>query len=337
MTSTYILEVDSSERDPVTHPNPGEYTVRLNRPLYNVTQIDLASARIPVSQHLINSGNNTFEINSIHTITLDEGTWSSGADLAASLTTQLVNFDGSGNDLAVTYSTTLKTLTFTHSAGDEFEFKFYTGTNGYTTSSATGTPAHVLGFAGSDIASSDSGVLTSGVIDLTGVPSIIVSLSSGADEFNTDIFVNGGTFSFDSLQFNDTSGGPLQSTYVGRVFTNGQIGNVMNYKYRDDPVQHVFHRGPEKQIEELTVRFYYNNGTKLIPYDFNNRNHILKFEIRCSLDKFKNLESEDKSVPLPPPVELETKPRYTKQQRIVYLVVGIALVVGLVILALFKR
>lgn len=340
MDTVYILDVDSGERDPTVYPSPNEYTVKLNRPLYNVKEISLISARLPLTQYLINDGNRTFDIHdgsALTTVNLDKGTWASGDSLSSNLTDQLTNYNETGDDIDVTYCSNLQSFTFTHSDPTAtLSFNFYGGDSGYATGSATGTPASVLGFDGSNVASV-SNVLTSNVIDLSGPQSLVLSLSSGSDQFNTDVFVNGGTFSFDSMQFNDTNAKALQSTYIGRILTNGPIGSVMNYKCKDDPVKYAFWKGPEKQIDEFTIRFYYNNGTKLVPYDFNSRNHILKFEIRCSLDKFNNLESEDKSIPLPPPVELNSKPRYTKQQRTVYIIIGIALVVGLVLLALFKQ
>lgn len=334
----YILDIDSSERDSVLYPDPNNYTVKLNRPLYDVKNIKLVSARVPNSQLLINSGNKQFDVGVGNTIVLHEGTWSSGEALASNLTDNMTNFDGLSNNISVTYDSNTQALTFTNSDSSQFTFDFYGGSNGYATSSSVGTPASVLGFSQANVTSSASGVLVSNVIDLTGPPSLIMSLSGGADDFFKEIFVNGGTFSVDDNSYDDTITSALQSTYIGRILTNN-IGDIVRQTKYDDPVEHKFWRGSNKQIDQLTIKFYYNNGTKLIPYEFGLRNHILKFEIDCSLEKLKTLEIEDKdiSVQIPPPVELQERPRiFNKKQRTTYIIVSVVLILGLLLLA-FKR
>ena len=34
----YLLEIDSSQRDTVKYPNPNDYIVTVNRPMYNINQ-----------------------------------------------------------------------------------------------------------------------------------------------------------------------------------------------------------------------------------------------------------------------------------------------------------
>lgn len=335
----FILDVDSSERDSELYPNPNDYTVKLNRPLYNVTKINLVSARIPNSQLLINHGNKQFDVGTGNTIVLHEGSWATGESLASNLTDQLTNFDGESNNIAVTYNSNTQSLTFTNSDSSQFSFDFYNGSNGYTTSSTVGTPAHVLGFCNSNMTSNASGVLVSNIIDLSGPTSLILSMSSGSDDYYKEVFVNGGAFSINSNTYESTSVSPLKSTYVGRILTSN-IGQIIDYNGNDDPVTYKFWKGSEKSVNELRIKFYYNNGTKLIPYDFGFRNHILKFEIECSLDKFKTLESEseDVSIKLPPPVDLQERPRFfNKRHKTTYIVIVIALFLGLLILSFIKR
>lgn len=334
----YILDIDSSERDNGVYSNPNSYTVKLNRPLYNVSNIKLVSARIPNSQLLINNGNKQFDVGVGNTVVLHEGTWATGTALASNLTAQMTNFDGLSNNITVSYESNTQALTFTNSDATLFTFDFYGGSNGYATSSTVGTPASVLGFCHANVISDSSGVLVSNVIDLSGPSSIIMSLSSGSDDFFKEVYVNGGTFSFDSATYESTTTQPLNSVYVGRIIT-GEIGQLIRQTNYDDPIEYNFLRGSKKKIDELTIKFYYNNGTKLIPYDFGFRNHILKFEIECSLEKFKTLESEDKdvSVQIPPPMELQTRPRiFNKRQRMTYIIVAVVLVLGLLLLT-FNR
>jgi len=330
----YILDIDSSERDTVIYSNPNSYTVKLNRPLYNVSNIKLISARIPNSQLLINNGNKQFDTTvsgggGTSTIVLQEGTWSNGITLASNLQAQM-------SDFTVSYDSNTQALTFEHSTND-FSFDFYGGSNGYATSSTVGTPAAVLGFCHANVSSAFN-TLVSNVIDLSGPSSIIMSLSSGSDEFFKEVYVDGGTFSFDSNIYESTTTQQLDSVYVGRILT-GETGQLIRQTKYDDPIEYNFLRGSTKKIDELSIRFYYNNGTKLIPYDFGFRNHILKFEIECSLEKFKTLEIEDKdiSVQIPPPVELQTIPRmFNKRQRMTYIIIAVVLVLGLLLLT-FKR
>ena len=61
--SVYTLDIDSSERDPTSYPNPGDYVVELRHPIYDVKKLSIVSARIHASQLLINDNNNTFSVN----------------------------------------------------------------------------------------------------------------------------------------------------------------------------------------------------------------------------------------------------------------------------------
>ena len=142
--STYILDIDSSERDTSQYPNPNDYIAQLNRKIYNVSDIKLVSARIPNTQLLINEGNKQFDIGSGNTVVLHEGTWNTGESLASNLTDQLTNFDGLSNNIIVSHDSNTHSLTFQNSNAASFSFDFYGGSNGYATSSTVGTPVHPL-------------------------------------------------------------------------------------------------------------------------------------------------------------------------------------------------
>lgn len=331
----YILDIDSSERDTVKSPNPNDYIVTLNRPLYNVSNIKLVSARIPTSQLLINQGNKQFDVGYGNTIVLHEGTWSNGYTLASNIEDQLTNFDSLSNNITVNYESNTHSLTFQNSNAASFSFDFYGGSNGYATSSTVGTPADILGFTHSNVTSTGN-VLVSNVINLNGPTNLILALSSGSSEFHKKVYINGGEFSIGSNTYDGSVNTPLTTCYTGRILTE-QLGEVIQYKGKDDPIDYTFYEGPEKSIHRLRVQFYYNNGTKLIPYDFGNRNHILKFEIKCSLDKFVDLPKNVKPTELPPPVEIQYKKRLTAKQKQTLVVVLVALLGGLIVLSMFKR
>ena len=332
MELNYILDIDSSERDPQQYPNPNDYVIKPNRRMYNVTNIKLISARIPTTQLLINEGNKQFDItDSNNTIVLQEGTWSNGFNLASNLEAQLVNFDGS-NSITVNYEQNTHSLSFTSPVN--FSFNFYGGSNGYATSSSVGTPAEVLGFSHSN--TSVGTTLLSNVINLSGPNSIIIALSSGSSDFHKELYIDGAEFSVDSNSYDSPTTLPLTTCYTGRILTN-DLGETIKYDGTKDPVDYRFFKGPEKSISKLRVQFYYNNGTKLIPYDFGNRNHILKFEITCSLDKFVDLPKNVKPTALPPPVEFKHKKRLTTKQKQTLIIILIALFGGLIMLSMFKR
>ena len=125
-----LLDVVSDERDPIMYPNPNDYLIKLNRNLYNVTNIRLLGAQIPLTQPLINNNNNTFSING-QTITLENGNYGTGEDLASELQSKL---DGNSNVSYVSYNSNTEALTFSNVAGssNSFTFEFYDGVNGYS-------------------------------------------------------------------------------------------------------------------------------------------------------------------------------------------------------------
>jgi hypothetical protein len=149
--------------------------------------------------------------------------------------------------------------------------------------------------------------------------------------------MDGGEFSFGNTNTDVPVTQPLKTTYMGRILTSGKTGNMLKYNGRDDPVDHRFYKGTEKSIDRLRVNFYYNNGSKLIPYDFGNRNHILKLEFTCSLDKMNTLEKKFTPTELPPPIEIQRKERISYKQKQMFIIIAVALCVGLLLLSMFKR
>lgn len=208
------LDVDSGERDPSLYPNPNDYTIKLNRTLYDVTKLTITGARIPNCQNLINFGNKQFQLDT-KTYVLQEATYTNGSDLASNLQSSLVG----SNVTQVTFNTASNKLVFSNCGvgNNVFSFNFLSGSNGYATNSLIGTPATVLGFNGTNVGVSvGSNVLTSNVVDLDGPTSLFVRITCKGDEFDKDIFINGGTFSFgNSTQTSTFSSIP--PNYVGRI------------------------------------------------------------------------------------------------------------------------
>ena len=270
--SVYTLDIDSSERDPVMYPNPGDYVIELKNMIYDVKKISLISARIHSSQLLINERNNTFSISGT-TVSLDNNNYN-GKTLAA----ELVN--KSSNISSAVYDSNINSITLT--GEHPFTFDFYDGINGYASNThGYTTPHDILGLPASNVASIGN-TLTTGSINLQGPDAIIFKLSSGSEEFNKTIF----------------SETPF---YTGRILT---CGDVINYSGVDDAVVHTFDSGAQKSIQSLRVQFFYSSNNRLIPYDFRHANHIIKLAVECSTDKLENIPRVTKDFSLPPPMRI---------------------------------
>ena len=308
----YILDVDSNERDPVKYPNPNDFTIDLNRNLYNVSDLLMVAANIPISQLTINEGNKHFEVDGT-TVTLDEKLYISGVDLAADLETKLA--PPTSNVSNVLYDPGTLSLTFSNvGTGNNFTFAFRNGNYGSNTASTIGTPASVLGFPDLDV-SSVGGVLTGGVVDFHGPTNLVLRITSGSDDLKKKIYKEDGEF-----------------LYTARILVDKDLGETMFYKGSDDHVEYYFHEGKFKSVDRLRFRFYYINGSKLIPYDFGNRNYILKLKFTCNLDKLIPLKEQKV------PKELITPPPKTAEPDIpIHLILGVVLVIGLLALMLSKR
>lgn len=317
------LDVDSGERDPSLYPNPNDYTIKLNRTLYGVSKLTIVGARIPNCQNLINVGNKQFQLDN-KTYVLQEATYTNGTDLASNLQTTLAG----SNVSQVTFSTQNNTLTFSNCGvgNNVFSFKFMSGSNGYATQSLVGPPATVLGFNGLDVGvSAGSNVLTSNVIDLDGPTSLFVRLSFRGDDFDRDIYVNGGTFSFDNgIQTSNIASIP--PTYAGRIILRN-LGELSQYTQND---RQITYDVPDLNIDQLRIRLYWNNGNKLIPYDFGKRNHIMKFEIECQADRLAKKYEEGPVDELPPPVDPPPEP--FRRDTIFMVALGLILFIGMIIL-----
>lgn len=301
--SVYTLDLDSSERDPLLYPNPGDYVIDLINPIYNVTKISMISARIHSSQLLINDRNNTFSISGT-TVSLANNNYS-GSTLAAELVNQSSNIE------TAVYDSVTNTITL--NGAEAFTFDFYGGINGYSSSTSAGytTPHDILGLPASNVASVGN-TLTTGSINLQGPDAIIFKLSSGSAEFNKTVFTE-------------------TPFYTGRILT---CGDVINYSGSDDAVVHTFDSGPAKSITSLRVQFFYSSNNRLIPYDFRNANNIIKLNIECSTGKLENVPRVKKDFSLPPPMlipDLEDSNRWGA-----FIYIFLIVITGL-ILVVFSR
>jgi len=276
----YILVVDSSERDTNVYTEPNDYTVFLNRPLYNVTKIELVSARIPLSQYIVDAHNNIVIVDSV-SYTITPGNYATGTALAAQLKTDL-NPSVINN---VTYDDDTQKLSFKGTTQFTMEFNIPTSLS------------EVMGFDHDVTYTSTVGgdLDAPGVINICGPNSILLSITGDSDDYiKKNVYLK-------------TPHEPLN--FYGTLLVRSEgCPEFINYDNSADKVRQNFKSSPLKTITKLNVNFLFNNFDSVLPYDFKLRNHILKFEITCSLDKLivtKENENVKKMIDLPPALKLE--------------------------------
>jgi len=310
----YNLSIDSSERQTNLYAYANSYVVTLENPIYDVSEIKLISARIPTPQLTTCGTNNSFSVDG-NVFVLNETNYANGYILAEDLETLLAPPDS--NVSLVVYDEETNSINFSNvGSSNAFTFEFHTGTNGYQskTSSVT-TPHQVLGFSSEDFTSNANGEITSGAVNLNGPNSLILKLTAGSDEFNQDIY----------------SSTPF---YTGHILLDGS--DFINFNGADDHLIHHFHSGPQKFIRDIRIEFFYMSHGRLIPYDFRNQDHILKFELTGSMDKLEGLpkvpieevieEKKEESISIP-----EVKDDY---RWIIYVV--LVVVIGLLLMFFMK-
>ena len=323
----HTLEIDSSERDYAQYPDPSDYVIDLKNRIYDIRKISLLSARIPLSQTLIHARNNTFSIDNIDII-LPNKSYTDGNSLAYDVRTAINTSDGDFS-FVVNYDSNLHALTFENEATalESNIFQFGDGTNARlksgvldTLSNATTyeytTPHQVLGFPPHNIEIDPGETYTTGSINLQGPNSLVLRLSAGSDTFNKDVYIR-------------------EPFYTSHILTTD--GPFLNYNSADDPVKHDFFSGPQKFIESLRVQFFYMSNGRLIPYDFRNQDHILKFEIECNTGKFKSIAKQTASDVgvLPPPISIpELEDPYRWKQ---YVLISIIIFVGIFTLFITRK
>ena len=314
----HTLNIDSSERDTSVYAYANSYVVTLDNPIYDISNITLVSARIPTSQLMTSATNKTFSVDGVN-ITLNETNYSNGYVLAEDLDIELAPSNTHVD--SVIFDEETDSLVFSNTeASDDFTLQFYSGTDGYlSNASPLTTPHQLMGFSSKDFTSTDN-VLRSGAINLNGPNSLILKLTTGSDEFTQTVYT--------STPF-----------YTGHILLDGT--DFVNFSGTDDKLVHHFHSGAQKMIKDVKIEFFYMSHGRLIPYDFRNQDHILKFEISGSTDKLENLPK----VPIEEPKKVEKEEpiisipeivKNTYKWRKEYLYIGLIILVGLLLLFFMK-
>jgi len=314
----HTLEIDSSERDYSKYPDPHNYVIDLKNEIYDIQKITLLSARIPNSQTLIHTHNNTFSIDST-TVSLPNRSFANGDDLASNITDHVT-------DLTVTYDSNTNALSWLNGSNSPIVLEFGDGTNAryglgtlddvsnLITSEFT-TPHQVFGLPPQNITIAQDTSYTGGSINLEGPNAMVLRLGTGSETFNKDVYVR-------------------EPFYTGQLLLGGSF---INHSI-DDPIEHTFFSGPQKSLKQLRVTFFTMSQGRLIPYDFRNQEHVLKFKIECNTGKFKAISkhtASDVGV-LPPPIsipELEDPYRWNQQ----YVLIAIIAFLGIFVLIITRK
>lgn len=315
----HTLNIDSSERDTSVYAYANSYVVNLDNPIYDISNIKLVSARIPTPQLMTCATNKTFKVDGV-SITLNETNYSNGYVLATDLDIELAPANTHIDTVIYDEETDSLVFSNTHATGDDFTLQFYSGTDGYlSNASPLTTPHQLMGFSSKDFTSTNK-ILRSGAINLNGPNSLILKLTTGSDEFTQTVYT--------STPF-----------YTGHILLDGT--DFVNFSGTDDKLVHHFHSGAQKMIKDVKIEFFYMSHGRLIPYDFRNQDHILKFEISGSTDKLENLPK----VPIEEPKKVEKEEpiisipeivKNTYKWRKEYLYIGLIILVGLLLLFFMK-
>jgi hypothetical protein len=314
----YTLDVESSQRDPTLYAYANNYVVTLENPVYDVEKIELVSARIPTPQRTIDITNSTFSVDGAD-VTLDAQNYTSGTALATALQSAL-DYPVSNVD-SVVYTSATDTLLFSNvEKTGHFTFEFSTGTDGYQSNTSTTTPHQVMGFGSSNVSSNVGYAITSGAVSLSGPNALYVRITTGSDDFTKEVY----------------TGTPF---YTGKIHLTGG-GDYVDFSGADDPIVHDFHSGAQKVLDSLKIEFFYMSHGRLIPYNFRNQEHSLKFKITCSVDRLENLsrvkEEDVEGLKLPPPVHIpEEKKNLNRWQD--YVPIGVIILVGLLMMVFIGR
>lgn len=149
--------------------------------------------------------------------------------------------------------------------------------------------------------------------------SLVLKLSSGSDEFNQSIYV----------------GTPY---YTGHILLDGT--SAITFNGSDDPLIHRFHSGAQKVIKNIGIEFLYLNNGILTQYQFNNQDHVLKFEIMCSTDKLEILPKvpiEEIGKPEEEFINTTDVKRNVYEWRMEYIYIILIVIVGILMLFTKKK
>ena len=264
-----------------------------------------------------------FELRNVETsiINLYNRSFANGDDLASNISDHItqvtVSFDSNTN--ALTWLNNDPNVTKVLKFGDGVNARYGLGTDDTVSNLITSqntTPHQVFGNPPQNITISGGGTYTGGSINLEGPNALLIRIGSGSETFNKDVYVR-------------------EPFYTGQILLNG---DYVNYTSSEDPVEHTFFSGSHKNLKKLHISFFTMSLGRLIPYEFRNQEHVLKFKIECNTGKFKAISKHtapDVGV-LPPPIsipELEDPYRWNQQ----YILIAVITFLGILTLIITRK
>ena len=328
----HILDIDSGERDTAIYEYSNNYSVTLKTPLYNVTKLEVISARIPRNR-IINHFNNKFTIHD------DRGTYNVELDpldnsiAGAPGETTVATFVK--NAIATAGCDTVDQVVYSYSkfqfsnvaTTDEFNLDFYNGVDGWSSNVMNRTtPNQIFGMNTSNLTSSSSIIKGGDPGVAFGPKTFVVKISAGSDDFNQDSYTN--TPFYTGVFMNNDD----DSTYSSPQKYYTFYGN-------DDSFVHEYNNGPQREISSLKIEWYYKENNKLIPVDFYERDNAIKLRIHGSTDKLEGLpkvplEAVKKELPPPISIPAELDDVYKWKE---YLSIGVIIFVGILLISMMRR
>jgi hypothetical protein len=328
----YTLDLDSGERDPTLHPDPNSFGVTLKTPIYDVSNLEIVSARVPTPLSPVSDYNKTFTVR-IDAGAPDAGDYECSLEVSnisttSALTTIVSNaFTDAGITTVdeITFSDDTQSLVFSNAAGtEEFTFLFHTGTNGWASNVFDRTtPNQFLGLKAVDVSSVGGTIDLGGRVDLKSNPKTYVfKITAGSEEFTQDAYTN--------MPF-----------YTGVFMGKGTVDDgCINLYSEEDVVEHAFTKGTQRAIHTLKIELFHKENNKLVPADLRSRDYAMKLRVTGNTDKLENLpkitEEDRLGLCLPPPVHIPELVKRKNLKRwdqyipiVVIVIIGVVLMISL--------
>ena len=329
----HTLDIDSGERDTTIYEYSNNYSVTLKTPLYNVTKLEVVSARIPRNR-IINYFNNKFTIHD------DFGTYDVELDpldnSIAGTPSETTVATFVKNAIAAAGCDTVDQVAYSYSkfqfsnvaATNEFNLDFYNGVDGWSSNVMNRTtPNQIFGLNTSNVSSSSSVIKGGDPGVAFGPKTFVLKISTGPDDFNQDSYTNTPFYTGVFMNNDDDS-------------TYSSAQKYYTFYGSDDSFVHEFNNGSQREISNLKIEWYYKENNKLIPVDFYERDNAIKLRIHGSTDKLESLPKVPLEVvneEVPPPINIPEVLEDVYKWKTEYISIGLIILVGLILLFLMRK
>ena len=137
--TVHTIDIDSGERDASLYPNPNAYTIDLKTPVFDVTSLEITTARVPTQPFVIHDNNNKFSVRidapapdaGTHEVQMTGRDYPNGTTLAAKVL-NAISAAGITTIDNVEFRSTRNSLKFSNVASsDEFTLLFKSGVDGW--------------------------------------------------------------------------------------------------------------------------------------------------------------------------------------------------------------